>query len=773
MQAHRFEALPEVWEQVNMELEDSISTLLDPDKKAAYDANLRSQEPVVKARQQFAGTRPQGQTGLIACPHCDTPAPATRRFCGNCGCPLWEPCFQCGTLAMVSERFCGACGANLTTGVQDQALVFEKAIREAERLRTEYRYDEAIDLLSPIVKVEHSRLQQHVRRATEAITAITAARDDVRERVEKVSQEAKQRVADGDYEGAVGLLEEVPSPVRDDSVGQLLSEAKGRLEEIANLDKEIREAVRANRVSDVLQLVDRMLALKPDHPTATKLVTKFREHFVNLARTSLAKYQYEAAVKSLDQVPQTARDEVWIKANQQAAELAQLSWALRNAPVVDATLVAFAERLLQAAPGDPKATAALVEVKRRLQLGPKDTSCLTIPWAAPPEQTYLGYPIDWLTGFQRIGGTESLDRTPLLEHPSCFFVAAGLALQGLGKAAMKVNLLPGDRSVKGTVAQLWRKLPTRAAWGIDLGTSSLKAVRLSVDSQQNQVVMEACDFIEHRKPLSQAINDEEEKTLIQETISTFLGRNDIKACRNCLGLPSRMVLIRQLKLPPLEEAKMANVLQYEMRRQMPCPLDDLVWGHVVSEYAKAEIPKELDVTLVAAKRLQLKDRLAKIEALGLPLDLVQGDALALHNCLTYEHETRTGSPAPTKRDDANAVTAVIDMGNDTMNVMALAPRLAWFHNCGLGGYSFTRALVKELQVSSAQAEQIKRTPTAAVDLAPVFTAMEAVFETVAEEVQSALAAFAKAHRHRHVARILGVGGGFQIHGLLRYLRFGR
>jgi type IV pilus assembly protein PilM len=176
---------------------------------------------------------------------------------------------------------------------------------------------------------------------------------------------------------------------------------------------------------------------------------------------------------------------------------------------------------------------------------------------------------------------------------------------------------------------------------------------------------------------------------------------------------------------------------------------------------------------VAAKRLQLKDRLAKIEALGLPVDLVQGDALALHNYLTYEYETRMGSPAPTKHDDANAVTAVIDMGNDTMNVMVFAPRLAWFHNCGLGGYSFTKALVKELRVSSAQAEQIKRAPTTAVDLAPVFTAMEAVFETVAEEVQSALAVFAKTHRHKRIAGILGVGGGFQIHGLLRYLRFGR
>jgi hypothetical protein len=42
-----------------------------------------------------------------------------------------------------------------------------------------------------------------------------------------------------------------------------------------------------------------------------------------------------------------------------------------------------------------------------------------------------------------------------------------------------------------------------------------------------------------------------------------------------------------------------------------------------------------------------------------------------------------------------------------------------------------------------------------------------------KEIEFCLTAFAKAESYEPITRMIGVGGGFQLHGLLGYLRAGR
>jgi hypothetical protein len=46
-------------------------------------------------------------------------------------------------------------------------------------------------------------------------------------------------------------------------------------------------------------------------------------------------------------------------------------------------------------------------------------------------------------------------------------------------------------------------------------------------------------------------------------------------------------------------------------------------------------------------------------------------------------------------------------------------------------------------------------------------------EELAGEVRRSIESFAKTCPDRPVGRLLGLGGGFQLHGLLRYLQIGR
>ncbi len=117
--------------------------------------------------------------------------------------------------------------------------------------------------------------------------------------------------------------------------------------------------------------------------------------------------------------------------------------------------------------------------------------------------------------------------------------------------------------------------------------------------------------------------------------------------------------------------------------------------------------------------------------------------------------------------------AAVDVGCNVTNLVVSSPQSLWFRSCGVAGHSFTRALVTEFKLSLAQAEQRKRSPESAERFSDLYEAISPVFEDLLQELRQALAAYAVAQPDRPVQRLLGVGGGLSLHGMLRWLWHGR
>src|SRR5262249_18517128 len=131
------------------------------------------------------------------------------------------------------------------------------------------------------------------------------------------------------------------------------------------------------------------------------------------------------------------------------SELAWLKWDLHNAPVIDATLLGVAQRLVKLKPDDRSMaqTVATLEVRARAGSAdrrPADRWRAAPAWVKPPDQTSVGCPVDWAGGFRRLQGP-GLECEAVRDHAGCFYVAAGLALQGLGAVPLRINLLPQKR----------------------------------------------------------------------------------------------------------------------------------------------------------------------------------------------------------------------------------------------------------------------------------------------------------------------------------------
>ena len=196
-----------------------------------------------------------------------------------------------------------------------------------------------------------------------------------------------------------------------------------------------------------------------------------------------------------------------------------------------------------------------------------------LPWARPPEQTPLGVPVEWLSGFRRVACSAAARHVRTAQNPGRFAIACGLALAGIRQAALRINLLSAEqRGMLQRVKNFMQPQIVRSAWGIDLGVSSLKAVKLAWNQAKQQAVIEAVVLIEHAKMLSHAANEAEEGRLVAETLKTFLKAHEIKGERLCVGLPGRMTLSRQIDLPPVDPAKAAKLLQFEAPRPVSLPV---------------------------------------------------------------------------------------------------------------------------------------------------------------------------------------------------------
>src|SRR5205823_11549461 len=141
---------------------------------------------------------------------------------------------------------------------------------------------------------------------------------------------------------------------------------------------------------------------------------------------------------------------------------------------------------------------------------------------------------------------------------------------------------------------------TPGVWGIDLGQCALKALRLEL--KDGQVVATAFDYIEHPKILSQPDADPDQLT--REALEQFLSRNSLRGDMMVISVPGQSGLARFVKLPPVEEKKIADIVKFEAKQQIPFPLEEVVWdfqkigqGVVTDGYAM-----ETEIGLFAMKK---------------------------------------------------------------------------------------------------------------------------------------------------------------------------
>ena len=309
-----------------------------------------------------------------------------------------------------------------------------------------------------------------------------------------------------------------------------------------------------------------------------------------------------------------------------------------------------------------------------------------------------------------------------------------------------------------------------SAWGIDIGQAGLKAIKLRVSGDGERVVAAAFDYIPHPKILSQPDAIPEE--LIREAMKTFLERNKLNNDLIAISVPGQTSLAKFIKLPPVESSKVAEIVKYEARQQIPFDLNDVIWDYqpIGGGVEESGFMLEAEVGLFAMKRDLVFDAMKPFTNNGKEIELVQMAPLALYNFLSYDvlgFRKTAETPEPPAGED---YYVILDMGADNTTLLVSNGRSIWIRNVPIGGNHFTRALTREMKLTFAKAEHLKCNATKAPDPKAVFQAMRPVFNDYVSEIQRSIGYFGSVNRSAKIRKIVGVGNGFRLAGLQKFLQ---
>jgi type IV pilus assembly protein PilM len=308
---------------------------------------------------------------------------------------------------------------------------------------------------------------------------------------------------------------------------------------------------------------------------------------------------------------------------------------------------------------------------------------------------------------------------------------------------------------------------SQSVWGIEIGQTALKALRCTM--ADGEVTADAFDFIEYPKILSQPEADAEE--LVADAVAQLLERNDAITDKVCVSVPGQSGLAKFFKPPPVEVKKVGDIVRYEARQQIPFDLADVVWDFQMMPGSMVEegYALESEVGLFAMKREQAYRQLAPFDRADIEVDVVQLAPLALYNMLAYDRMNDRLDADVFDPDSPPASSVVLSIGTDSSDLIITNGFRIWQRSMPIGGNHFTRQLTKDLKLTFAKAEHLKRNAREAVDPKLVFQTMRPVFNDLVTEVQRSIGFFRSLDKKAEIGELLLTGNTVKMPGLAAYL----
>jgi type IV pilus assembly protein PilM len=158
-----------------------------------------------------------------------------------------------------------------------------------------------------------------------------------------------------------------------------------------------------------------------------------------------------------------------------------------------------------------------------------------------------------------------------------------------------------------------------------------------------------------------------------------------------LAVPGHLALTKFIKTPSLEPAKRGNIIAFEAAENIPYPLEEVVWDHLVV----ADDSFDLEVMLTAVKFDAMQALCTAVDSAGFAAERAMPAGLALCHAFRYNYP------------EVRASVAVVNVGARSTNLLFLEGGRFYIRTLALAGNAVTQAIAEELRIDFSQAETLK------------------------------------------------------------------
>ncbi|BBM87633.1 type IV pilus assembly protein PilM [Candidatus Uabimicrobium amorphum] len=285
--------------------------------------------------------------------------------------------------------------------------------------------------------------------------------------------------------------------------------------------------------------------------------------------------------------------------------------------------------------------------------------------------------------------------------------------------------------------------------GLDIGTSSIKAIEMSSSGGSGDFSITGYGQV--------AITDVENPL---NDIKELLHTSGIKSKRVITGVSGREVIVRYISMQPVDKENLAEAVRFEADKYIPYDLEEVVLDSQRLDddtTVNVSTSGEMKVLLVAAKRSLIESRVGLLRSSELHPSIIDVDSFALGNAFVLKSML---SPRP---EVEGKIVSLVDIGCTKTNINIMIGNTSFFtREIYLAGNEFTEEIQKRLEVTTEEAEGLKREP--GIFALEVQEAVAPVIEDLANEITLSFEYF-EGQFEREVEEIFVSGGGSQLFSL--------
>jgi len=239
----------------------------------------------------------------------------------------------------------------------------------------------------------------------------------------------------------------------------------------------------------------------------------------------------------------------------------------------------------------------------------------------------------------------------------------------------------------------------RPLLGLDITTSSVKLIELSLGGGQYRVESYAAEPTPHNAINEKAIVDAE---AVGEAIRRAVKRSGAKSKEAAIAISGDAAITKVIQMPKsLGDNELEGQVELQADQYIPFPMEEVSYDFQKIGPSEKD-PEMMDVLLVATRTENVEQRQAAVQAAGLTARIVDVEAFALENaCKLLTHQMPDGG--------IDRTIAVIDFGASSTTFSVLKDlKVIYTRDFAFGGQQLTEEIMRTYGLSMEEAGRAKK-----------------------------------------------------------------